>query len=173
MQKMKQTEFQNKPTNRKAVGDMTFAAPSNANESVKVADLAGHLLIITPVEYKTGIPTVHGDAEAIEVNVVDLDTNKEHTSMLWFNVALRNALKTKTGQKVLARIGQGTAKPGKSAPWILIDATGDAAALAKANAYLGSAPAKPAAAPAAAPVDPNNLSPEIMALLGQLGAKPV
>jgi hypothetical protein len=172
---MKQTEFQTKPTNRKAVGDMTFAAPSNANESVKVADLAGHLLIITPVEYKTGIPTVHGDAEAIEVNVVDLDTNKEHTSMLWFNVALRNALKTKTGQKVLARIGQGTAKPGKSAPWILIDATGDAAALAKANAYLGSAPAKPAAAPApaAAPVDPNNLSPEIMALLGQLGAKPV
>ena len=172
---MKQIEFQTKPTNRKAVGDMTFAAPSNANESVKVADLAGHLLIITPVEYKTGIPTVHGDAEAIEVNVVDLDTNKEHTSMLWFNVALRNALKTKTGQKVLARIGQGTAKPGKSAPWILIDATGDAAALAKANAYLGSAPAKPAAAPApaAAPVDPNNLSPEIMALLGQLGAKPV
>ncbi len=58
---------------------------------------------------------------------------------------------------------------------LAIDATGDAAAIAKANAYLGSAPAKPAAAPApaAAPVDPNNLSPEIMALLGQLGAKPV
>jgi hypothetical protein len=154
---------------------MTFAAPSNASETVKVADLANHLLIISPVEYKTGIPTVHGEAEAIEVNVIDLDTNKEHSSLLWFNVALRNALKSKTGQKVLARIGQGTAKPGKSAPWILIDATGDAAAIAKANAYLGSAPAKPAAAPApaAAPVDPNNLSPEIMALLGQLGAKPV
>jgi hypothetical protein len=154
---------------------MTFAAPSNATETVKVADLANHLLIISPVEYKTGIPTVHGEAEAIEVNVIDLDTNKEHSSLLWFNVALRNALKSKTGQKVLARIGQGTAKPGKSAPWILIDATGDAAAIAKANAYLGSAPAKPAAAPApaAAPVDPNNLSPEIMALLGQLGAKPV
>lgn len=154
---------------------MTFAAPSNASETVKVADLANHLLIISPVEYKTGIPTVHGEAEAIEVNIVDLDTNKEHNSLLWFNVALRNALKSKTGQKVLARIGQGTAKPGKSAPWILIDATGDASAIAKANAYLGSAPAKPAAAPApaAAPVDPNNLSPEIMALLGQLGAKPV
>lgn len=154
---------------------MTFAAPSNASETVKVADLANHLLIISPVEYKTGIPTVHGEAEAIEVNIVDLDTNKEHNSLLWFNVALRNALKSKTGQKVLARIGQGTAKPGKSAPWILIDATGDAAAIAKANAYLGSAPAKPAAAPApaAAAVDPNNLSPEIMALLGQLGAKPV
>ena len=152
---------------------MTFAAPSTANENVKVADLANHLLIISPVEYKTGIPTVHGDAEAIEVNIVDLDTNKEHSSLLWFNVALRNALKSKTGQKVLARIGQGTAKPGKSAPWILIDATGDATAVAKANAYLGAAPAAPTPAPAAAPVDTNNLSPEVLALLGQLGAKPV
>lgn len=153
---------------------MTFAAPSNANESVKVADLAGHLLIITPVEYKTGIPTVHGEAEAIEVNVVDLDTNKEHSSMLWFNVALRNALKTKVGQKVLARIGQGTAKPGKSAPWILIDATGDAAALAKANAYLGSAPAPAAQAPQAAAAAPaGGITPEVAALLAQLGAKPV
>jgi len=157
---------------------MTFAAPSNATESVKVADLANHLLIIEPVEYKTGIPTVHGEAEAIEVNVIDLDTNKEHSSLLWFNVALRNALKSKTGQKVLARIGQGTAKPGKSAPWILVDATGDAAAIAKANSYLSTAAPKAAVTPApaavpAAPVDPNNLSPEVLALLGQLGAKPV
>lgn len=155
---------------------MTFAAPSNANENVKVADLANHLLIIDPVEYKTGIPTVHGEAEAIEVNVIDLDTGKQHSSLLWFNVALRNSLKGKIGQRVLAKIGQGTARAGKSAPWILIDATSDATALAKANAFLGSAGAKPAAtpAPAAAPVavDPNNLSPEVLALLGQLGAKP-
>lgn len=165
---------------------MTFAAPSNANETVKVADLAGHLLIITPVEYKTGIPTVHGEAEAIEVNVIDLDTNKEHTSMLWFNVALRNALKSKVNQKVLARIGQGTAKPGKSAPWILIDATGDAASVAKANAYLGAAPA-PAQAQPTGPVGytgsmpastssngtASAITPEVAALLAQLGAKPV
>jgi hypothetical protein len=154
-----------------------FAAPSNTQEGVKVADLANHLLIITPVEYKTGIQTVHGLAEAVEVNVVDLDTNQEHGSLLWFNVGLRNSLKSKVGQKVLARIGQGTAKPGKSAPWILVDATGDATAVAKANAYLGSAPAPAAqaAAPAAAKpaLDPNNLPPEVMALLGQLGAKPV
>ena len=154
---------------------MTFAAPSNESENVKVADLANHLLIVTPVEYKTGIQTVHGVAEAIEVNVVDLDTNKEHNSLLWFNVALRNSLKTKVGQKVLAKIGQGAAKPGKSAPWILIDATGDATALAKANAYLGASKPVAQAAPAAAPVavDPNNLSPEVLALLNQLGAKPV
>jgi hypothetical protein len=150
---------------------MSFAAPSNANETVKVADLAGHLLIVKPVEYKTGIATVHGDAEAIEVNIVDLDTNKEHSSLLWFNVALRNALKTKIGQSVLARIGQGAAKPGKSAPWVLVDATSDAAAVAKANAYI-SGNAAPAATPApAAATLPDGITPEVAALLAQLKAK--
>lgn len=154
---------------------MTFAAPSTQSESVKVADLAGHLLIITPTEYKTGIQTIHGLAEAVEVQVVDLDTKQTHASLLWFNVALRNALKNKIGQKVLAKIGQGAAKPGKSAPWILIDATGDANAVALANAYLTSAPT-----PATAPVTPQaatlaataGITPEVAALLAQLGAKP-
>ena len=154
---------------------MTFAAPSTQSESVKVADLAGHLLIITPTEYKTGIQTIHGLAEAVEVEVVDLDTKQTHASLLWFNVALRNALKNKIGQKVLAKIGQGAAKPGKSAPWILIDATGDANAVALANTYLTSAPT-----PAAAPVTPQaatlaataGITPEVAALLAQLGAKP-
>ena len=96
---------------------MAFSAPV-VNEGVKVADFNGHLLIVTPVEYKTGINTVNGVAEAIEVNVVDLDTNEEHLSLLWFNVALRNALKPLLGQKVLGRIGQGAAKPGKNSPEI-------------------------------------------------------
>ena len=155
---------------------MTFAAPSTQSESVKVADLAGHLLIITPTEYKVGIETVHGKAEAVEVEVVDLDTKQTHASLLWFNVALRNALKNKIGQKVLARIGQGAAKPGKSAPWILVDATGDANAVATANAYLTSAPAPVVAtpSPAAAPVAATGgITPEVAALLAQLGAKPI
>ena len=154
---------------------MTFAAPSNASESVKVADLAGRLLIITPTEYKTGIQTVHGLAEAVEVEVVDLDAGTNYASLLWFNVALRNALKNKIGQKVLARIGQGAAKPGKSAPWILIDATADANAIAKANAYLSASPAPVAVAPATPPTTatPSGITPEVAALLAQLGAKPL
>lgn len=152
---------------------MTFSAPSMSENGPKVADLAGQLLIITPTDYKSGIKTIHGDAEAVEVSIVNLDTNKTHDGVLFFNVALRNSLKQKIGQKVLARIGQGTAKPGKSAPWILLDATTDAAALAKANAYLGSAPA-PAAAPApAVPAANGTITPEVAALLAQLGAKPV
>ena len=149
---------------------MAFSAPV-VNEGVKVADLNGHLLIVTPVEFKTGIKTVNGDADAIEVNVVDLDTGEEHLSMLWFNVALKSALKPLIGQKVLGRIGQGAAKPGKSAPWILIDATGDADAVAKANAYIAGTPAV-AAAPAQATPPPVDLA-AAQALLAQLGAKPV
>lgn len=155
---------------------MTFAAPSANTEQPKVADLAGALLIITPVEYKTGIPTVHGEAEAVEVNIINLDTNKAHDGLLWFNVALRNALKNKIGQKVLARIGQGTAKPGKSAPWILLDASSDATAIEKANAYLAGTPAVAtpmATATPSAPAAGGVITPEIAKLLEQLGAKPV
>ena len=151
---------------------MTFSPPSMNESGPKVADLAGQLLIITPTDYKVGIKTIHGDAEAVEVSLINLDTNKTYDSVLFFNVALRSALKQKIGQKVLARIGQGTAKPGKSAPWILLDATTDQAALAKANAYLGgSAPASAVAA--AVPAANGTITPEVAALLAQLGAKPV
>lgn len=150
---------------------MTFSPPSMNESGPKVADLAGQLLIITPTDYKTGIKTIHGDAEAVEVSLVNLDTNKTYDSVLFFNVALRNSLKQKIGQKVLARIGQGTAKPGKSAPWILLDATTDAAALAKANAYLSNASAPATAQPAAVPAANGTITPEVAALLAQLGAK--
>ena len=148
---------------------MAFTAPSNSNEQVKVADLAGQLLIITPVEYKTGIQTVHGEADAVEVNIVNLDNNKTHDGVLFFNVALKNSLKSKINEKVLARIGQGIAKPGKSAPWILIDATQSIADVEKANAYVSKQPAAEAA-PAPVVVDPNALSPDVAALLASLGA---
>jgi len=150
-----------------------FTAPTQGGgDSVKVADLAGKLLIITPIEHKKEITTVHGVTDAIEVNLVDLDGDETHNNILFFNVALKNALKEKIGQKVLARIGQGTAKAGKSAPWVLIDATGNPDDLAKANAFIGGGNAK-ASAPAApqAPIDTNNLPPEVQALLNQLGAK--
>ena len=147
---------------------MTFSAPSSSTESVKVADLAGALLIIEPIEYKVGIQTVHGETDAIEVNLVDLDSNKTYNNVLFFNVALKNALKAKVGQKVLARIGQGVAKPGKSAPWILNDATNDAAAVAKANAFIGGANTP---APAEVANAPQAITPEVADILAQLGAQ--
>jgi hypothetical protein len=151
---------------------MAFSAPV-VNEGVKVADFNGHLLIVSPIEFKANIQTVNGPADAIEVNVIDLDTNEEHISLLWFNVALKNALKPLIGQKVLGRIGQGIAKPGKNPPWLLNDATGDADAVAKANAYIAGALPK-VAAPATATAPAANINdPAVQALLAQLGAKPV
>jgi hypothetical protein len=153
-----------------------FAELSTSGDQPKVADLANQLLIIEPTEYKANIQTVHGDTDAIEVRIINIDTGEIHTDILFFNVALKNALKNKIGQKVLARIGQGTAKPGKSAPWILIDATGNAEDLAKAKAFVTSHPAVSAATPA--PTEPKQvvtadaLTPEVLALLAQLGAKP-
>ena len=164
-----------------------FEAPASMeSSSVRPADLNGHLLIIKPLEYKTGIATQLGVAEAIEVDIVDLDTNEEHTSVLFFNIALRNALKPNIGKQVLARIGQGTAKPGKSAPWILLNATENADDVAKATAYLAGQVAAPA--PAVAPnvvpqpsptasipaaVANSGVTPEVAALLAQLGAQAV
>lgn len=160
------------PKHKPKENEMTspFTAPAQSGDSVKPADLQGHLLIIKPVEYKTGVQTTLGEAEAIEVDLVDLDTNEQHTSVLFFNIALRTSLKPNIGKSVLARIGQGFAKPGKSAPWILIDATTDAEAVAKATAYLAGSVSAPAAAPAAAPVA--GLTAEQAELLAKLGAKP-
>jgi hypothetical protein len=56
----------------------------------------------------------------------------------------------------------------------LNDATGDADAVAKANAYIAGALPKvaaPATAPAATTADIND--PAVQALLAQLGAKPI
>lgn len=146
-----------------------FVNINETRESVKVADLVGHLLIIEPVEYKSAIPTSFGEAEAIEVNLVDLDANTEHQSVLFFNVALRNGLRNHIGSKVLARIGLGTAKPGRSAPFILISATDNAEDVKKATTYLaGQAKATPAKPAAETPLE---ITPEIRALMEKLGAK--
>ena len=156
-----------------------FEAPATIEgSSVRPADLNGHLLIIKPIEYKTGIATQLGVAEAIEVDLVDLDTNEEHNSVLFFNIALRNALKPNIGKQVLARIGQGTAKPGKSAPWILVNATDNQADIDKATAYLAGQVQAPAPAPTASPVTTTTagataVTPEVAALLAQLGAQQV
>ena len=72
------------------------------------------------------------------------------------------------GQAKVAGIQQGVAKPGKNAPWLLIDATQDADAVARATAYVNAKPA-PVAAFDTAPT----LNAAQIALLAQLGAKAV
>ncbi len=144
-----------------------FASPAAASAGPKPADLQGQLLIFKPIEYRSGIETVNGPADAISCDVINLDTNQEHSDVLFFNIAIRNALRPLIGQRVLGRIQQGVAKPGKTAPWIIVDASADQAAIAKASAYKPGATAAPAAAAA------GGVPPEVAALLAQLGAKPL
>ena len=147
---------------------MTFTAPSSSSESVKPADLDGHLLIIKPIEYKASISTSLGDTDAIECNIIDVTTGKHHDSVLFFNVALKSALKPNIGKIVLAKMGQGIAKPGKSAPWILnpVSDQGDIDSATAALAGAAVAATAPPVAKAASAV-----TPEVQALLDQLGAK--
>ncbi|KQP24315.1 hypothetical protein [Aeromicrobium sp. Leaf272] len=44
---------------------------------------------------------------------------------------LQSQLRGSVGQKVLGRLGQGNAKPGQSAPWLLNEATADDVAKAE------------------------------------------
>ena len=144
-----------------------FASPVTSSDSPRPADLHGHLLIINPIEYKTGITTSLGEADAIECDLTDLTTGTEHNSVLFFNIALKNSLKPNIGKTVLARMGQGVAKPGKSAPWIL-EAVNDAEGIEEATTYLAKK-----AGGSTAVAAPSGVSPEIQALLNQLTAKPV
>jgi hypothetical protein len=144
-----------------------FASPAAASTGPKPADLQGQLLIFKPIEYRSGIETVNGPADAISCDVINLDTGEAHSDVLFFNIAIRNALRPLIGQRVLGRIQQGVAKPGKTAPWIIADASQDAAAIAKASAY------KPGTAAAPAPAAAGGVPPEVAALLAQLGAKPL
>ena len=142
---------------------MTFTPPATSSgDYVKMADLNGHLCIFSPVEFIESIATAMGETSAVKANIVDLDTDTEHEDVLLFNKAIITSLKSNIGAQVLARVGQGIAKPGKSAPWILNDATGDATAVGKATAYLAAKATAGIAAPAPTA---GGLSPEALAAL--------
>ena len=144
---------------------MTFTPPAtNSGDYVKMADLNGHLCIFTPVEFIESITTAMGETQAIKATVVDLDTDEEHSDVLLFNKAIITSLKANIGAQVLARVGQGIAKPGKSAPWILNDATTDSAAVTKATTYLAAKATAGIVQPAPAPVA-SGLSAEALSAL--------
>jgi hypothetical protein len=113
-----------------------FAAPSTAT-GIKWADLKGSLLLFTVHGVENGIKTVHGDAQAVRADVAVLDGEQVGTvynDTLVFPKVLISQIKSSVGGMVLARLGQGSAKPGQSAPWTLTEATdGDKA---KGREYL-------------------------------------
>ena len=114
-----------------------FVSPSAASgDTIKPADVEGHLLVVEPIEYIASMATSFGDTDAVRINVHDINAQATYESVLWFSGGLVGSLKGRVGQKVLGTMGKGTAKPGMSAPWILQDASGNDKAVAAATAYL-------------------------------------
>jgi hypothetical protein len=150
-----------------------FTAPAAGGGSdVRPADLEGHLLIVEPLEYCESIPTSMGDKDAVRVTLHDVTDSATFNDVLWFPKVLVGSLKGRIGQKVLGVLGKGTAKPGQSAPWILIDASTEADAVTAATAYLNSiAGAQFASDPEIAEVSDAVGNPALAAALGKLGAR--
>lgn len=114
-----------------------FTAPA-ATSALKPVEIEGHLLVIEPSEYIPSMVTSMGESDAIRCTVHDITDKETHTDILWFSKVLVKTLKSREGERVLAVMAKGLAKPGQSAPWILQDATGDAKAVKAATDYLNN-----------------------------------
>lgn len=113
-----------------------FTAPAAPGTTLKPADIEGHLLVVIPAEYIPEIQTSMGPSEAVRVAVHDLTAGETTENALWFSKVLVSSLKSMIGRQVLAVMDRGQAKPGQSAPWVLVDASHSSEAIAAATAYL-------------------------------------
>jgi hypothetical protein len=102
-----------------------FADPGSST-SVDWSQHVGELLMLTVHGVEREVATVHGVTDAIRADVVVLDgahRGEEYADTLVFPKLLQSQLRSRIGQKVLGRLGQGEAKRGQSAPWQLNAAT--------------------------------------------------
>lgn len=105
---------------------MTFEKPATSSEDrFAPADHLGSTVAFYGITKDT-ITTQHGDATVAHCDVaVVLDHPegaKAYTDVLVFGAALAPSLYRAAPGPVLGIIGQGEAKPGRSAPWILEEA---------------------------------------------------
>jgi len=103
-----------------------FAAPAAAGAGIVWADHNGELALIAVHSIEVGIKTAFGDNDAIRADVTFLDgptKGETYSDTLIFPKVLISQLRSRVGQKVLGRLGQGNAKSGQSAPWLLQEAS--------------------------------------------------
>jgi hypothetical protein len=101
----------------------TFADPgAPGGDKLPLAELNGALLLIEPLEALHNVQTTFGMTDPVRANVHALDgTNagQVYDDTLIFPKILASQLRDRIGSPVVARLGQGIAKPGQSAPWTL------------------------------------------------------
>ncbi len=110
------------------------AAPGGGDK-LPLDELNGSLLLFTVDKVVTDITTAHGVTDAVACSVAVLDGPRKadvFDDTLIFPKVLRGQIKGSVGGgKILGRLGQGEKKPGKNAPWIILDATEDDKATAR------------------------------------------
>jgi hypothetical protein len=179
-----------------------FQQPSQGDQ-FKAAELVGSLVLIYVLELREDVTTSFGPADAIAADIHVLQgpgAGDSYKNTLIFQKALIGSLRGAIGgDPVLGRVGQGTAKPGQSAPYILHPYTDADAAVATAwiqanqkpfqapatNGQAAGPPAVAAPSPAAATPATGNglpngmtaeafaaLPPEVQELLRQSAAAP-
>jgi hypothetical protein len=153
-----------------------FTAPAQSS-GFTPADHLGHLLIVEVKSYEASIITSLGEKDAVSATIHDVDTGETAEDALIFPKVLVGSLKGRIGQTVLATLTQGQAKPGQSAPWTLTDATGNAADVARATAFMNAraagqyVPPAPAVAQPVAAAPVAAMSPEVAAARALLEAQ--
>lgn len=114
-----------------------FATPAGPGSGEKITDFEGHLLLVTPTEHVEGMDTSIGKSDVVRADMVVLDGDRpgyEVPDILVFQTALRRDLLrvlNGTAPMMLGRLGRGTAKQGKSAPWIFAPPTDEDKTLAR------------------------------------------
>lgn len=101
---------------------MQAAPEPRSGDKIDLNTLNGSLLHIVVHEVVHDIDTTFGKSDAVRGDVAVLDgANKgqEMEGVLFFPRVLRSQLEQAVGESVVGRLGQGEAKPGKSAPWRL------------------------------------------------------
>lgn len=119
-----------------------FAAPASST-GIKWEDYKNSLLLIDVKAHETGIKTTFGDSDAVRADITVLDgehAGETYNDTLVFPKVLQSQLRPNVGKKVLGRLGQGVAKPGQSAPWLLNDATDDDKTVARKHIAANGAP---------------------------------
>lgn len=119
------------------MSEFVSAAPPSGG--IQWADHKGSLIVAEPLSFETGINTAFGTADAVKANVYVITgpgESDDYPEALVFPKLLASQMKSNIGNKVVGRVGQGAAKPGQSAPWMLEAATEDD--LTKAKEWLAS-----------------------------------
>lgn len=130
---------------------MPFTTPSAPGGGIKWEDHKDALLLVEPLSFESQVQTSFGPADAVKANVTVIDgagAGEFYESTLIFPKLLVSQTSREINNKILGRLGQGSAKPGQSPPWLLNEASADD--IAKAEKWVAEN-AKSSVTSAAAP----------------------